>query len=404
MIELRQLDLPAPVAPGDEQVRHRGQVHHHGLAVDVAAHRHLERVGGPLGLGRGEDVAEGDDLAVGVGHLDADRLTTGDRRQDADVGRRHRVGDVLVEAGDPGDLHAGPELELVAGDRRADHHADELRLDAVLGERLLEDVARRLDRRLVDLLAAPAGAGALGGGSFHGEPFTAGPSSISSCSVSTGSSGSGSCTFGLRGPGGRLRWAASGSPSASRSMQVVGVLVEHGRRRAPGRRPPPSEKRLAPTRLAASTSARPAGRVAAAVLSAAARTGTRVSTTRPASTSARGSGRRPRARCPRPAARRRRRRAGRRRRPARRWARRAPGGRRARWRRPHPPIAIISPPTQRYELRGRVDLVVVGVRRAAHQHDARAPTSATGTMRRPQPTTMPMLVSRPRPTGPAASA
>ena len=104
---------------GDEEVGHRRQVHQHGLAVDVPADGHLEGVAGPLGLRRDEDVAEGDDLAVAVGHLDADGLPAGDRRQDADVGRGHRVGDVLVEAGDAGDLDARAELELVAGDRRA---------------------------------------------------------------------------------------------------------------------------------------------------------------------------------------------------------------------------------------------------------------------------------------------
>ena len=141
---------------GDEDVGHRGQVEHHGLAVDVPADGHLERVVGPLGLGRGEDVAEGDDLAVGVGHLDADGLATGDRGQDADVGRRHGVGDVLVQAGDAGHLHARAQLELVAGDGRAHHHADELGLDAVLGERVLEEPTGGLDGDLVDPLGAAA--------------------------------------------------------------------------------------------------------------------------------------------------------------------------------------------------------------------------------------------------------
>ena len=52
-------------------------------------------------------------------------------------GGGHGVGDVLVQAGDPGDLDARPELQLVAGDGRADGHADEAGLDAVLGERVL---------------------------------------------------------------------------------------------------------------------------------------------------------------------------------------------------------------------------------------------------------------------------
>ena len=59
------------------------------------------------------------------GHLDADRRSTRDGRQDAHVDGGHRVGDVLLQAGDPGDLDAGPELELVAGDRRADGHPEQ---------------------------------------------------------------------------------------------------------------------------------------------------------------------------------------------------------------------------------------------------------------------------------------
>ena len=94
------------------------------------------------------------DLAVGVRDLDADGLPARDRRQDAHVGRRHGVGDVLVEAGDPGDLDAGSELELVAGDRRADHHADQAGLDTVLGQGLLQFATALFDRALVDVLAA----------------------------------------------------------------------------------------------------------------------------------------------------------------------------------------------------------------------------------------------------------
>ncbi len=67
-----------------------------------------------------EDVAQGDQLAGPVRHLDADGRLARDRRQDAHVGRRHGVRDVLGQAGDPGHLDARAELELVAGHRRAD--------------------------------------------------------------------------------------------------------------------------------------------------------------------------------------------------------------------------------------------------------------------------------------------
>ena len=74
---------------GDEQVGHRGQVDQHRPAVDVLADGHLERVGGPAGLGRRQDVAEGDELAVVVGDLDADGRAAGDGGQDAHVGGGH---------------------------------------------------------------------------------------------------------------------------------------------------------------------------------------------------------------------------------------------------------------------------------------------------------------------------
>ena len=141
---------------GDEQVRHRRQVHQHGLAVDVPTDRHLEGVAGPLGLGRGEDVAERHDLSVDVRHLHADGLAPGDRGQDAHVRGCHRVRDVLVEAGDAGHLHTRAQLQLVARDRRADHHAHQLRLDAVLGQRVFENPTCRLDSGLVDRLGAAA--------------------------------------------------------------------------------------------------------------------------------------------------------------------------------------------------------------------------------------------------------
>ena len=66
-----------------------------------------------------EDVAEVDDPAPGVGDLDADRLLARDRRQDPDLGGGQRVGEVVLELGDLGDLGPGRQPQLVAGDVRA---------------------------------------------------------------------------------------------------------------------------------------------------------------------------------------------------------------------------------------------------------------------------------------------
>ena len=151
-----QLDLPAPVAPA---MRMCGISARLAMTARPAMSRptaDLARVRGPAGLLAGEDVAEGHELALRVRHLDADRRAARDGRQDAHVGRRHRVGDVLREAGDPVDLHARAELELVAGDGRADGGADEAGLHAVGGEGQLEGAAELLDHALVDLLVGAA--------------------------------------------------------------------------------------------------------------------------------------------------------------------------------------------------------------------------------------------------------
>ena len=141
---------------GDEQVRRRGEVEEHGLAGDVLADGDVERARALLRLRRHEQVAEGDELTGVVRHLDADRRLAGDRGEDAHVGGRHRVGDVLLQRRHPGDLHARAELELVARDRRADGHAGQRRVDPVLLQRLLQDPAASLDLSPVDRLGARA--------------------------------------------------------------------------------------------------------------------------------------------------------------------------------------------------------------------------------------------------------
>ena len=141
---------------GDQHVRGGGEVEEHGLAGDVLADRHVERVGGLGRFGGCEEVAQRNELALMVRHLDADRRAAGDRRQDAHVDGRHCVGDVLLQAGDPGDLDAGAEFEFVAGHGRADRHAEQGGLDAVRGERFVQHLAAGLDGLAIDrLLAGP---------------------------------------------------------------------------------------------------------------------------------------------------------------------------------------------------------------------------------------------------------
>ena len=82
-----------------------------------------------------DEVAERDDVRRAVRDLDADGLLARDRREDADLGGRQRVREIVAQAGDAGDLRARGELELVARHARAGDGADEAGLDAVLGER-----------------------------------------------------------------------------------------------------------------------------------------------------------------------------------------------------------------------------------------------------------------------------
>ena len=113
---------------GDQQVRHAREVGVDGLAVDALAEPDRERA--RRGRDVAEDVAEGDEVRAQVRHLDPDRLLAGDRREDADLGRRERVGEVVAQLGDLADLDPGGELELVAGDARAGDRPDDGRLDA----------------------------------------------------------------------------------------------------------------------------------------------------------------------------------------------------------------------------------------------------------------------------------
>ena len=79
---------------GDQHVRHAREVGEHGVAGDVLAEPDGER---RAGRGLVDEIAERDEVGRAVGHLDADRLLAGDRREDADLGRRERVGEVVAQ-------------------------------------------------------------------------------------------------------------------------------------------------------------------------------------------------------------------------------------------------------------------------------------------------------------------
>ena len=136
MMEFMQDDLPDPVAP---EMSTWGISARLTMTARPAMSRPMATSSGGLagvrtGLLGIQDVGQGHQLAGAVGHLDADGRLARDGGEDAHVGRGHGVGDVLGQAGHPGHLDAGPELELEAGDRRAHPGADEAGLHAVGGQ------------------------------------------------------------------------------------------------------------------------------------------------------------------------------------------------------------------------------------------------------------------------------
>ena len=140
---------------GDEEMRHAREIRPHGGAGDVLPEP--DRDGARGRRERLEDVAERDEVRREVRQLDADGLLAGDRREDADLGRRERVREVVLERGDLRDLRPRRELQLVARDARAGDLADDVRLDPEVLERLDEELgdARGRLAGVVGLLGRP---------------------------------------------------------------------------------------------------------------------------------------------------------------------------------------------------------------------------------------------------------
>ena len=143
-------DLPGAGRAGDQGVRHLLQVGPDGAARDVLAEPGDQRRAALRTAA--VDVAEAHQAAALVRDLDADGLLARDRRQDPDVGRGQRVGQVVLERGDLRDLGARSELELVAAHVRPGDGADDLRLNAEVSEGLQEVAGDRLVILLVGAL------------------------------------------------------------------------------------------------------------------------------------------------------------------------------------------------------------------------------------------------------------
>ena len=137
---LMQPDLPEPVVPAIRRCGIRARSVQTALPEMSLPSQTESGLAEPRQVV--EDVAERHHARREVRDLDADRLLARDRREDADLGRRERIREVVLEAGDLRDLRAGRELELVADDARAGDRADDRRVDAEVRERLDEHTAR----------------------------------------------------------------------------------------------------------------------------------------------------------------------------------------------------------------------------------------------------------------------
>ena len=84
-----QPDLPEPVVPAIRMCGIRARSAQTGAPEMSLPSQTDERARGLRQVV--VDVAERDEVRAQVRHLDADRLLAGDRREDADLGRRERV-------------------------------------------------------------------------------------------------------------------------------------------------------------------------------------------------------------------------------------------------------------------------------------------------------------------------
>ena len=142
--------LAAAGAAANEQVGHLVEVRDHGPAGDVLAQRQLQQAR-RIPEGRTvDDLAEGDDLALGVGHLDAHQVFPGDAIHAHRLGLQGQ-GQVLFHAQDAGQGDAGVGLELEDRDHRSGLHARDDPLDLELGQLLSNLLPDLLEQRHVGL-------------------------------------------------------------------------------------------------------------------------------------------------------------------------------------------------------------------------------------------------------------
>ena len=114
---LMQPDLPEPVVPAISRCGMRARSVQ-TAAPEMSLPSHTDS-GLAVARHLAEDVAQRHQVRTEVRHLDAHRLLARDRRQDADLGGRERIAQVVLQLSHLRDLGTRCELELVAGDARA---------------------------------------------------------------------------------------------------------------------------------------------------------------------------------------------------------------------------------------------------------------------------------------------
>ncbi len=127
-------------------MRHACEIRPDGVPGDVLAEPDGERARGRRQVV--VDVAERDEVRAEVRDLDADSLLAGDRSEDADLGRRERVREVVLEGRDLRDLRSRRKLQLVARHARPGDLPADRRFDA--------EVRECLDEHLGDVRSALA--------------------------------------------------------------------------------------------------------------------------------------------------------------------------------------------------------------------------------------------------------
>ena len=105
---LTQTDFTGAGGTGDEQVGHGARSAPHGLAGDVLAEGEAQAE--LCSFWKGllfDDLAQGDQADLGVGHFDADVALPGDGGLDADALGGQGQGQVVGQGGDLADADAG---------------------------------------------------------------------------------------------------------------------------------------------------------------------------------------------------------------------------------------------------------------------------------------------------------